>query len=84
MAMCLECTAKLAECPRWDERLQTPILFERLILSNYNASQHSIKNTRKSHLYEEIRVVISLDDNGGFIVRFRSGVVHLESFHPAV
>jgi sugar lactone lactonase YvrE len=78
MQCAVDAQAKLAECPRWDERTQTLYFvdIDSFILYAYDTKS---KNLTSREFSEEIGC-FSLDENEGFIAAFRSGVYTFEHF----
>ncbi|WP_421852237.1 SMP-30/gluconolactonase/LRE family protein [Marinomonas sp.] len=76
MQCAVDAQAKLAECPRWDERTQTLYFvdIDSFILYAYDTKS---KNLTSREFDEEIGC-FSLAENGGFIAAFRSGVYTFE------
>ncbi|TDO99033.1 SMP-30/gluconolactonase/LRE family protein [Marinomonas balearica] len=78
MQCVLDAQAKLAECPRWDEQSQT-LYFVDIDSFTLNAF-HPGSNKTQSRAFDEEIGCFSLDQNGGFVAAFRSGVYTFESF----
>lgn len=78
MQCAIDAQAKLAECPRWDERTQTLYFvdIDSFILYAYDTKS---KELEKREFDEEIGC-FSLAENGGFIAAFRTGVYTFEHF----
>ena len=79
MQCILDAQAKLAECPRWDEKTGT------LYFVDIDAFQlcrfHPQNGTYEYRQFEEEIGCFSLDQEGGFIAAFRSGVYRFDNFH---
>ncbi|MCB5161429.1 SMP-30/gluconolactonase/LRE family protein [Marinomonas algarum] len=78
MQCVVDVQAKLAECPRWDERTQTLYFvdIDAFILYAYNTKSKSLS---QREFNEEIGC-FSLIEGGGFIAAFRSGVYTFDEF----
>ncbi|TYL47935.1 SMP-30/gluconolactonase/LRE family protein [Marinomonas sp. IMCC 4694] len=79
MHCAIDAQAKLAECPRWDDRTQTLYFvdIDSFILYAFDAQSKALQ---KREFDEEIGC-FSLDENGGFIAAFRTGVYTFDHFH---
>lgn len=79
MQCVLDAQAKLAECPRWDEQTQTLYFvdIDAFKLHAFSMNSYSIE-TRQ---FDEEIGCFALDNKGGFIAAFRSGVYQFENFH---
>ncbi|MEO9653391.1 SMP-30/gluconolactonase/LRE family protein [Marinomonas sp.] len=75
----LDAQAKLAECPRWDERTQT-LYFVDIDSFKLHAYNTATKQLDSREFDEEIGC-FSLRQNGGYIAAFRSGVYTFIDFH---
>ncbi len=75
----LDAQAKLAECPRWDERTQT-LYFVDIDSFKLHAYNTVTKQLDSREFDEEIGC-FSLSQNGGYIAAFRSGVYTFNDFH---
>ncbi|SBT18315.1 L-arabinolactonase [Marinomonas gallaica] len=79
MRCVLDAQAKLAECPRWDEKTQTLYFvdIDSFELHAYNtvSGDHSVRQ------FDEEIGCFSLAENGGFIAAFRSGVYTFSDFN---
>ncbi|MBJ7537792.1 SMP-30/gluconolactonase/LRE family protein [Marinomonas transparens] len=75
----LDAQAKLAECPRWDERTQTLYFvdIDSFKLHAFNTQTQKLE----SREFDEAIGCFSLAENGGFIAAFRSGVYTFEHFN---
>ena len=75
----LDAQAKLAECPRWDERTQTLYFvdIDSFILYAYDTKSKNLT----SRTFDEEIGCFSLDENGGFIAAFRSGVYTFDNIN---
>ena len=75
----LDAQAKLAECPRWDERTQTLYFvdIDSFILYAYDTKSKNLT----SRTFDEEIGCFSLDKNGGFIAAFRSGVYTFDNIN---
>ena len=75
----IDAQAKLAECPRWDERTQTLYFvdIDSFILYAYDTKAKSLT----SREFKEEIGCFSLAENGGFIAAFRSGVYSFDDLH---
>lgn len=76
MQCAVDAQAKLAECPRWDERTQTLYFvdIDSFILYAYDTKTKKLT----SREFDEEIGCFSLVENGGFIAAFRSGVYTFE------
>ena len=75
----IDVKAKLAECPRWDEK-ETCLYF--VDIDSFELHRFSIKD--KQHTVRKFNEEIgcfSLKENGGFIAAFRSGVYQFDTFN---
>jgi len=79
MQCVLDAQAKLAECPRWDERTQTLYFVD--IDSFQLHSYHLESKTQKTRTFDEEIGCFSLTENGGFIAAFRAGVYTFSDFN---
>ncbi|RBO79826.1 SMP-30/gluconolactonase/LRE family protein [Marinomonas aquiplantarum] len=72
MQCAVDAQAKLAECPRWDERTQTLYFvdIDSFVLYAYDTQSKTLSNRK----FDEEIGCFSLAENGGFIAAFRSGV----------
>ena len=75
----LDAQAKLAECPRWDERTQTLYFvdIDSFILYAYDTKSKNLT----SRTFDEEIGCFSLDKNGGVIAAFRSGVYTFDNIN---
>ncbi len=79
MQCILDIQAKLAECPRWDEKNQT-LYFVDIDTFRLHALDVNT-NTLEIRQFEEEIGCFSLAENGGFIAAFRTGVYQFDNFN---
>jgi sugar lactone lactonase YvrE len=79
MQCVLDAQAKLAECPRWDERTQTLYFVD--IDSFKLHAYHLETKTLDTRTFDEEIGCFSLIETGGFIAAFRSGVYTFNNLH---
>ena len=79
MQCAVNAQAKLAECPRWDERTQTLYFvdIDSFILYAYDTKSKSLAHRK----FDEEIGCFSLDEQEGFVAAFRSGVYTFEHFN---
>lgn len=79
MQCAVNAQAKLAECPRWDERTQTLYFvdIDSFILYAYDTKSKSLAHRK----FDEEIGCFSLDEHEGFVAAFRSGVYTFEHFN---
>lgn len=76
MQCAVDAQAKLAECPRWDERTQTLYFVD---IDSFILYAYDTKSKKLTHReFDEEIGCFSLIENGGFIAAFRSGVYTFE------
>jgi sugar lactone lactonase YvrE len=82
MQCAIDAQAKLAECPRWDERTQTLYFvdIDSFILYAYDTKSKSLVHRK----FDEEIGCFALDEQDGFIAAFRSGVYTFEQFNAAL
>ncbi|GAB3476629.1 SMP-30/gluconolactonase/LRE family protein [Marinomonas epiphytica] len=75
----VDAQAKLAECPRWDERTQTLYFvdIDSFKLHAYN----TVSEQLETRTFDEEIGCFSLTEKDGFIAAFRSGVYTFDSLH---
>lgn len=79
MQCVLDAQAKLAECPRWDEHSQTLYFVD---IDAFKLHAYNIQSkTLVTRTFDEEIGCFSLDENGGFIAAFRSGVYTFADLH---
>ncbi|ETX09575.1 hypothetical protein MUS1_06995 [Marinomonas ushuaiensis DSM 15871] len=79
MQCVLDAQAKLAECPRWDEHTQT-LYFVDIDAFKLHAYNTQLK-TLETRIFDEEIGCFSLNEKGGFIAAFRTGVYTFADLH---
>lgn len=74
----IDAKAKLAECPRWDEKEGCLYFVD---IDSFQLHRFSLQDKKHSiRQFDEEIGCFSLRENGGFIAAFRSGVYQFDSF----
>ena len=78
MQCAIDAQAKLAECPRWDDRTQTLYFvdIDSFVLYAYDTQSKTLKQRK----FDEEIGCFSLTQDNGFIAAFRSGVYTFKDF----
>ena len=79
MQCVLDAQAKLAECPRWDERTQTLYFVD---IDSFKLHSYHLESKKlETRNFDEEIGCFSLMKNGGFIAAFRSGIYTFDNLN---